>query len=294
MKDDIVNNEDYNLTKEEFDANKENYHWKDVVGVEESQPSFEYNEQFEGYEWNNRLIEEKLIDNDLLFLDSPRTKPTNWWLIATVVIGVYFIITAFVFNVLLMPLQVVGASMYPTLNSDDREDTCDVVYIKETKEVEVGDIVVMSATNYTDSDSYYIKRIVAKGGDNVQFVKADNNLYADSTGAPCGLYYLYVNGEVVYENYINDETPDSDGTMYLRLDITESIYQETISGQRVITVPDGEFYVLGDNRRVSNDSKYFGCVKREDIVGKVVIHRAYGENLFVAIYNSIRNKYLFK
>ncbi len=294
MKDDIINNEDYNLTKEEFEEKKENYRWKEMVGGESYQAEYFDEEQSNSYEWNSNLIDEKLIDNDLLFLDAPRTKPTNWWLIVTIIIGAYFIISSYIFNIILMPLQVVGASMYPTLNSDDREDTSDVVYIKETQDINVGDIIVMNALDYTESESYYIKRVVAKGGDSVQFIKADNNLYADSTGAPCGLFYLYVNGERVYENYINDETPESDGTMYLRLDIAENIYQETIVGQKKIVVPDGEFYVLGDNRRVSNDSKYFGTVKQKDVVGKVVIHRAYGENLFVALFNSIKNKYIFK
>lgn len=292
MKDDIVNNEDYNLTAEEFDENRSNHTWPEVV--DDIRPPQSESLDFEDlndnqYSWNSDFIEEKLIDNDMLFLDAPRKKPTNWWLIVTIVIGIYFISTIFVFNILLMPLQVVGASMYPTLNYDESEDTCDVVYIKETKNVEIGDIIVMNALNYSGKESFYIKRVVAKAGDTVQFVRADNNLYADSTGAPCGLFYLYINGEIVYESYINDETPLTEGTMYLRLDIIDKTYYNTVVMQQPITIPEGQLYVLGDNRRVSNDSKYFGCVKNEDIIGKVVIHRAYGENLFTSIFNSFKN-----
>lgn len=291
MSDDFINSEDYNLKSDEFDANRSNYGWSDYV--DRPKESLETNDNKVGEDaWDSERVEERLVDNDMFFLNAPRKKPTNWWLVITTIIGAYFIFSILIFDIFLTPLQVVGASMYPTLNYDDSEETCDVVYIKENSKLSVGDIVVMDAKNYVNIESYYIKRIVAVGGDRVQFVRADNNLYADSSGSPCGLFYLYVNGEKVIEDYINDETPLSEGTMYLRLDVAELNYFETICEGKEITVPEGEVYLLGDNRRVSNDSKYFGCVKEEDILGRVVIHRAYGENLAVSIYNSMK-KYIF-
>ncbi len=292
MNEDIVNNEDYNIHEQNQEQEKyENF--ENVQSLGENYSSRQEDDfDFES-EWDRLTIEEKLLDNEELFLDAPRKKPTNWWLVMTVVISIYFIFSVFVFNILLMPLQVVGASMYPTLNEKDDEESCDVVYIRKDNEIIHGEIVVMQALNYTGTDSYYIKRVVAVAGDRVQFKRLDNALYADSAGVPCGLYCLYINGELVKEDYINDETQNSDWTMLLRLDIIEPTYYDTIVEQREIIVPDGEVYVLGDNRRVSNDSKYFGCVKVEDIVGSVAIHREYGESLFSAIYNSIKNNYLF-
>ena len=295
MNDNIVNNEDYNIypnDQNERDFQNEVDTDLQLVGGNDGQ----YRE--DGFdiasEWDRLTIEEKLLDNEELFLDAPRKKTTNWWLMVSVAISVYFIFSVFIFNIILMPLQVVGASMYPTLNEKDEEDSCDVVYIRHDDDITAGEIVVMQAQNYTGTESFYIKRVVAVGGDKVQFRRVDNGLYPDKTGAPCGLYSLYVNDELVKENYINDETINSDWTMYLRLDIIEPTYYDTIVEQKEIVVPEGEVYLLGDNRRVSNDSKYFGCVKEEDIVGSVVIHREYGESLFSAIYNSIKNNYLFK
>lgn len=308
MNEEYFNNEDYNLKPDEVNSlndpesnggeesfangfveseNQQTSSIRDDYGFYDDTPK-------PAYVWNNGMLEEQQIEEDLLFLDAPRKKPTHWWLIVTIIIGIYFITSIFVFNILLTPFSVTGASMYPTLNEDDSEETSDVVYIASATSFDVGDIIVMHADNYTHENTFYIKRVVATAGDTIQFVRADNHVYTDqTTGTPLGLFYLYVNGEMMKETYINDETEDSDYTMFLRLDNTEEIYFNTINRSEKITVPENHVYVLGDNRRVSNDSKYFGCVCIDDIVGKVKIHRAYGENLFSAIFNSIKNKYLF-
>ena len=77
-----------------------------------------------------------------------------------------------------------------------------------------------------------IKRIIGMPGDTVSI--------RDNT--------VYVNGEEVEEDYAYGETSD---------------YEE-------ITLDDDEYFILGDNRPISKDSRYFGPVKEDEIIGKVI------------------------
>ena len=94
-----------------------------------------------------------------------------------------------------------------------------------------GDIVVLRVNGIR-----IVKRIVAVGGDTVEFKEDD----------------LYINGKKVNEPYVTDAN-----------------YNKGILAQKVKLEKD-EFIVLGDNRDVSNDSRYFGVVQRKDIIGKVL------------------------
>jgi len=107
----------------------------------------------------------------------------------------------------------------------------DIVVVSRIKGIERGDVVVC-----IESNKKLIKRCVAIPGDSVQII--------DST--------LYVNGEIVEESYIK-----------------ETKYKSGILGDK-ITLKDGEYIVLGDNRNYSRDSRDFGVVKKDFILGVVV------------------------
>ena len=77
-----------------------------------------------------------------------------------------------------------------------------------------------------------IKRIIAMPGDTVSIKN----------------HTVYVNDEELKEDYAYGETSD---------------YEE-------ITLGDDEYFVLGDNRPISKDSRYFGPVKEDEIIGKVI------------------------
>ena len=96
-------------------------------------------------------------------------------------------------------------------------------------EIDYGDVVVFPYPNNPEKD--YIKRVIAKEGDTIETID--------------GLVY------------VNDEQVDE---FYLDPDITQTIPK--------IVVPEGEVYVLGDNRDHSSDSRRWGTLPEEDIIGK--------------------------
>jgi len=97
---------------------------------------------------------------------------------------------------------------------------------------ERGDIVVFNPP--TESDKPYIKRIIGLPGDEVTF---DNG-------------QVFVNGEMLEEDYIEDRTRCQ------RTDFCD------------VVVPEGSIFVLGDHRSNSSDSRVFGVVPIENVIGK--------------------------
>ena len=74
---------------------------------------------------------------------------------------------------------------------------------------------------------------------------------------------LYVNGHRQSQSYISKKEQTS-GTLDLQLPAAKDV---TLGTGHIFTVPKGEYFVLGDHRSVSNDSRYYGFVKRSKITG---------------------------
>lgn len=129
-------------------------------------------------------------------------------------------------------IEVNKTSMYPTLND------ADVVFLTKISYwfsgPDSGDIIVFAREQQDGSKINYVKRVIGLPGDVIEIRDGE----------------VYRNGIKLDEPYINEKT--------------EGIYK--------CEVPEGKYYVLGDNRNVSLDSKneIIGLVDESEILGKVV------------------------
>ncbi len=140
-------------------------------------------------------------------------------------------IAGFIILFLYQPVKVEGNSMQPNLEDQERIFINKFVYRLEA--IAHGDVVVFRYPR--DPSKSYIKRVVGVPGDRVRVAAGR----------------VYLNGQPLREDYIS-----GDG-----LDLRS--YPEVV-------VPAGSYYVMGDHRPMSNDSREFGPVAERFIYGKAV------------------------
>lgn len=140
-------------------------------------------------------------------------------------------ISAFIIIFLYQPVKVEGTSMMPSLEDQERIFVNKFVYRLEP--IERGDIVVFRYPR--DPSKSYIKRVIGVAGDRIRIDGGQ----------------VYVNSQALDEGYVPAEYTDARS------------YPE-------ITVPAHSFFVLGDHRSMSNDSRDFGAVNQSYIYGKAV------------------------
>ncbi|SCY94969.1 signal peptidase I [Alkaliphilus peptidifermentans DSM 18978] len=150
------------------------------------------------------------------------------------IIAIAFIIALVVETFFFSFAVVQGQSMEPTISNKDRLLVVKYPFFRNS--IKEGDIVVFNPPGTTDE--IFIKRVVAKGTDS----------FTISDGC------LFINNEEVAEDYIYEDE-------YL-----ERSYQ-FING----VIPKDAVFVLGDNRNDSNDSRSFGYIHKNQIIGKAAI-----------------------
>jgi len=143
-----------------------------------------------------------------------------------------------------------GTSMNPTFVKGDRIIVNTITY--SLNDPKPGDIIMFHPPkNISDNKVPTFKRIIAIGGETIQI--RDGNVYVDGQERNFGFQT---------ESYVYSESSpalDENDNPYLTYGIDE-IYH----------VPEGHYFVLGDNRQYCADSRWYGAISREDIIGKVV------------------------
>lgn len=150
---------------------------------------------------------------------------------------VAFIIVGGVYFFLGRPFTVSGASMYPTLHNGDR------MVLSKVGDIHRFDVIILKAP---DENVEYIKRVIGMPGDTVEMKSG----------------VLYINGKKVDQPFINTEALAKQ-TVFI-----DDFTLESLTGES--KVPEGKYFVLGDNRGVSKDSRMIGFINRSAIEGKAV------------------------
>jgi signal peptidase I len=136
---------------------------------------------------------------------------------------------------LIQPFYVKGESMEPSFYDHEYLIIDELSY--RFRQPKRGDIVVFRYPK--DEKQFFIKRIIGLPGETVEIADGQVKIYNDKNP----------NGEVLDEK------------QYLNQDYTATT--------RTVTVKNGEYFVLGDNRIASLDSRYFGAVSSSLVIGRV-------------------------
>ena len=140
-------------------------------------------------------------------------------------------VSVLIITFLYQPVRVEGTSMLPRLEDHDRLFINKFVY--RISSIHRGDVVVFHYPR--DPEKSYIKRVIALPGDRV-FIDRGR---------------VYLNGKALHESYVPEEFRD-----------TRSMAE--------MVVPEDTYFMMGDHRSISSDSREFGPVDRDLIYGKAV------------------------
>ena len=153
------------------------------------------------------------------------------------IIFIFLIVFAIIYFFVGQLFEVVGDSMIP--NFRDKEQLIAEKISININNTERGDVIIFK--NINENNRLLIKRIIGLPGENIKIQDGK----------------VYINGDELSETYLEDGT------------VTE--------GKRILgegpeyKIPKDSYVVMGDNREESNDSREWGYVKKENIVGRVVL-----------------------
>ena len=130
------------------------------------------------------------------------------------------------------------------------------------RQVQRGDIIVFRYP--LNPSQHFVKRVVGVPGDRVRLINRQ----------------VYVNGNPLRENYVVHSSPVHDAFRdeFPRLNLpvpglegTWWLQMKKLVDEGELIVPEGNYFVLGDNRDESSDSRYWGFVPRENIIGRPLL-----------------------
>lgn len=160
-----------------------------------------------------------------------------------------FVLVLLVEHFLVMPVHVDGTSMQPTLQQDQH------LFVLRQADIKHDQIIVLQAKGVdrqqkVTAKTKYVKRVLGLPGDQIKYTKNGQ---------------LYRNQKLVKQDYIS-KTQQKTGTLHLS-QYLQADPDVKIAQHKTFTVPKNHYFVLGDHRSVSNDSRYYGFVPAQKIDG---------------------------
>ncbi|MEJ3627593.1 signal peptidase I [Vibrio vulnificus] len=214
-----------------------------------------------------------------------KAKMQPWWVENSVsifpVIAFVLVLRSFIYE----PFQIPSGSMMPTLLVGDfilvekyaygLKDPVWRTQLVETGKPERGDIVVFKYPPSPNID--YIKRVVGLPGDTVRYNRQKEICIQPKGESVC---HMAIRNNVVESEFIQDginltQTDEQLGGVKHQI-LVNPLRQDRVeayaprAGVSEWVVPQGQYFVMGDNRDNSADSRYWGFVPEANLVGKAV------------------------
>lgn len=155
--------------------------------------------------------------------------------IETIVVGLALFVVCYLF--LFQIHQIKGGSMEPNFHDEEQILTDKLTY--RFRPPQRGEIVIFRAPKNRELD--YVKRVIGLPGETIKV--ADGR--------------VFINQEALKESYLTNFVLTNGGSF--------------LPPNREFSVPENEYFVLGDNRLYSSDSREWGTVNKEDIIGRALI-----------------------
>ena len=159
--------------------------------------------------------------------------------------------------------EVQGESMEPTLSNNERilvfklpHQLSRVSLFRGIDAIHSGDIIVFESPDNTDKR--YVKRVIAMGAKKQSSQTVDAEGPDGQGDSPGGVQVIFEQGEVFVNNHKIDEPYIAPGS-------------RRSHERQILNLGQGEYYVLGDNRNVSKDSRSFDAIHDGSVIGRAVI-----------------------
>lgn len=150
--------------------------------------------------------------------------------VAVIALAIFVIVYLFLFQ----PHQVRGNSMYPNFHDNEYLLTDKISY--RFSQPKRGDVIIFKAPRNEEYE--YIKRIIGLPGEKIRISRGK----------------VYIDNQVVDESYLPSEYFTQGGS--------------SLPENQTLFIENDKYFVLGDNRSHSSDSRDWGSVPRENIIGK--------------------------
>ncbi len=163
----------------------------------------------------------------------------EWVEAIAIAVAVAFVVREFIMTVVMVD----GDSMKNTLHNQERLLVWELGYKPSNNDIIIFEPPV-TPMGEAHKKTYYVKRVIATEGQKVKIDFDTNSVYVD--------------GEKLDEYYIKS-------------DETDVMEQKGWNNVEEYQVPEGQVFVMGDNRNNSFDSRSMGCVSKKSILGKVLV-----------------------